>query len=78
VALSADGKRVLTGSADRTAILWNAQGGAKLRSFPGHTDEVRSVAISGDWRRVFTGWLDRGVIVWDSQSDQQPVFRIGR
>ena len=36
VALSGDGKRVLTGSDDNTAILWDAASGKKIQTFQGH------------------------------------------
>ena len=37
VALSADGKLVVTGSYDSTAILWDAATGKKLQTFSRHT-----------------------------------------
>ena len=52
VALSGDGKHVLTGSGDKTAILWEAASGKKLQTFQGHTDSVKSVALSGDGKHV--------------------------
>jgi gamma-glutamyltranspeptidase/glutathione hydrolase len=61
LALSRDGKLVLTGSEDRTATLWEAAGGKKLQSFPGHTARVTSVALSGDGRRdeILKTWHKR-------------------
>lgn len=64
VALSGDGRRVLTGSSDQTAILWDAVSGTKLRTFQGHTAGVTSVALSGDGRRALTGSHDGSAIVW--------------
>src|SRR5207248_2532486 len=37
LSISADGKRVLTGSADTTLRLWDADTGKCLRVFEGHT-----------------------------------------
>jgi WD40 repeat protein len=48
VAVSGDGKRVLTGSEDQTAILWDAASGQKLRTFTGHANIVLSVSLSRD------------------------------
>src|SRR5262249_38007458 len=58
VALSEDGQRLLTRSADQTAILWDAQSGTKLCTLTGHTDVVSSVALSRDGQRVLTGSFD--------------------
>jgi WD40 repeat protein len=65
VAWSPDGKRVLTGSYDNTAILWEAATGRKLRTFAGHTDRVTSVAIGADGKTVLTGSEDKTAILWD-------------
>ena len=42
VAFSPDGSQVLTGSNDKTAILWDAAAGLKFRTFVGHTSAVES------------------------------------
>jgi WD40 repeat protein/Tfp pilus assembly protein PilF len=68
VALSADGQRLLTGSAHQTAVLWNAQTSSKLQTFTGHSDVVSSVALSRDGRRVLTGCFDFTAILWDATS----------
>ena len=46
VALSHDGKRILTGSYDKTAILWDADTARPFQTSKGHTDAVTSVALS--------------------------------
>ncbi len=68
VALSADSKRVLTGSEDTTAILWDADSGKKIQTYLGHTAEVRSVALSADGKLVLTGSKDGNAILWDAAS----------
>src|SRR5580704_7064870 len=52
VALSSDGKLLVTGSEDRTAILWESSSGKKVQTFLGHTDEISSVALSGDGKQL--------------------------
>ncbi|MCH7919763.1 MAG: hypothetical protein IIC50_17475 [Planctomycetes bacterium] len=58
VAFSPDGTRVLTGSRDETAKLWDAETGQEIRTFLGHTGWVFSVAFSPDGTRVLTGSRD--------------------
>jgi WD40 repeat protein len=70
VALSGDGKRLLTGSEDHTAILWDAGTGKPIQTFKGHTAYVLSVALSGDGRRVLTGSSDRTAILWDAETGE--------
>jgi WD40 repeat protein len=64
VVVTLDG-RVLTGGWDQTARLWDAASGALLRTFEGHTGEVKSVAFSSDGARVLSGSSDKTVKLWD-------------
>lgn len=66
VAYSPDGRYVLTGSADKTAQLWDASTGLELRSFEGHSEAVRSVAYSPDGRTVLTGSWDHTARIWEA------------
>src|SRR5947207_185998 len=66
VSFSADGRFVATGSADNTAIPWDAGTGDKLQTFAGHTSLVSSVSLSGDGKRLATGSHDKTAILWDA------------
>ena len=59
MAFSPDGKQVLAGINDGTALLWDAQGGQELRAFTGRAGSVSSVAFSPDGKQVLTGSYDR-------------------
>lgn len=65
VAFSRDGTRVLTGSHDKTAKLWDAATGEQIRTFSGHTHWVNSVAFSPDGTQVLTGSTDQTAKLWD-------------
>lgn len=56
--------RILTGSEDYSAILWDAKTGQEVLSLKGHSQEVTSVAFSPDGRSVLTGSQDGAAILW--------------
>ncbi len=69
VAFSPDGKLALTGSVDRSAILWTLQG-REIQSFRGHQDVVGAVAFSPDGQYVLTGSEDISARIWDLNGNQ--------
>jgi WD40 repeat protein len=68
--ISADGARIVSGSNDGTAIVWDAASGKLLQRLEGHAGGVTAVGISADGGRVLTGSLDRTARVWDAQSGE--------
>ena len=68
VALSPDGRRILTGSEDKTARLWDAETGKTLKVLSGHKGWVTSVALSPDGRRILTGSQDKTARLWDAET----------
>jgi hypothetical protein len=71
VAFSPDGRRIVTGSLDRTAKVWDADIGLELLTLKGHTGSVHSVAFSPDGRRILTGSQDQTAKVWDADKGQE-------
>jgi WD40 repeat protein len=70
VAFSPDSKRVITGSYDATARVWDAASAKELLRLEGHAGAVYSVAYSDDGTRVATGGGDDVVMVWDAESGE--------
>jgi eukaryotic-like serine/threonine-protein kinase len=68
VSFSPDGTRMLTGSQDQTAKVWDAQTGTHLLDVKGHVGAVTSVSFSPDGTRILTGSQDRTAKVWDARS----------
>lgn len=65
VAVSADGLRIASSSADRTLRVWDAETGEILFTFPGHAGWVEGVTFSPDGRFVVSASRDDTVRLWN-------------
>jgi WD40 repeat protein len=68
VALSADGRRAVSGSDDQTLKVWDLDSGREVRTLAGHSDSVNDVALSADGRRAVSASSDNILMVWDLDS----------
>jgi WD40 repeat protein len=64
VAWSPDGKRIASGSSDKTVQVWDAVDGSHVYTYRGHSDLVWTVAWSPDSKRIASGSSDKTVQVW--------------
>jgi WD40 repeat protein len=68
VAISPDGKVIISASGDHTLKVWKVENGRELRTLTGHTDEVLGVTISGNGRLAVSASKDRMLKIWDVES----------
>ena len=66
VAVTADGSRVVTGSANSTALVWDAKQKTEIGVLAGHSALIASVAATPDGSRIVTGSDDKSARVWES------------
>jgi WD40 repeat protein/tRNA A-37 threonylcarbamoyl transferase component Bud32 len=70
-AFSSEGRRIVTASNDKTALIWDAGSGEQLRLLSGHTARVYDAVFSPDGRRIVTASWDKTARVWDAASGEQ-------
>jgi WD40 repeat protein len=65
VALTPDGKTVISGSDDKTIKIWDVGTGTEKFTLAGHTDSVNAIAVTPDGKTVISGSLDKTIKIWD-------------
>jgi DNA-binding beta-propeller fold protein YncE len=65
VAVTPDGKYIVSGSWDNTVRVWELATGKEVRRFTGHESSVWSVAVTPDGKYVVSGSRDKTVRLWD-------------
>jgi WD40 repeat protein/mono/diheme cytochrome c family protein len=71
MAFSADGRRALIASADRSVRYYEVEGRRDLRRLIGHTASVWCVALSRDGRFALSGSMDGSVRHWRVEDGEQ-------
>jgi WD40 repeat protein len=61
---SSDNTRLISGSADKTARIWDITSGNTLHTLQGHTDYIYAVAFSPDNQLAVTGSDDHTLKLW--------------
>jgi WD40 repeat protein len=77
VAVSADGKCVVSGSNDRTVKVWDGDTVSARWTLQGHKAPVCAVAVTRDGLRAFSGGFDRTVKVWDAATGKELRTLVG-
>ena len=65
LALSKDGKRLISASKDGTLNLWNTDTGKIEARMEEGTMSFQVVALSPDGTRLATGGIDRNITIWN-------------
>ena len=68
VTFSPDGTRIVTGSGDLTAKVWDARTGTPPLDLRGHPAPVVSARFSPDGKRIVTGSDDGTIRIWDAST----------
>jgi WD40 repeat protein len=86
VAVFPDGRRMVTGSIDRTLRLWDLKSGVVLKKMEGHSNWARAVAVTGDGQLIVSGDDSGNLITWDgdtgnsltqaSQTHNKPIYSL--
>src|SRR5262249_36156071 len=68
LAVSPDGRRLLSGGQDATLTLHDLDTGQLVRGFKAHEGGVLAVAFTPDGRRALSGGADRALRLWDLET----------
>jgi len=68
VAISSDGKKIVSASADKTIKIWNLSPWRLDHTLKEHTSWVNAVTITPDNKTVVSGSADKTIKLWDLQT----------
>ncbi|KAJ7488428.1 hypothetical protein FB451DRAFT_1126752 [Mycena latifolia] len=70
IAFSPNGERLVSGSRDHTAIVWDISTGTPLAKFEKHTDIVTGVVFCGSYRIASVSY-DKTIRIWSSTAERE-------
>ncbi|MEH1966041.1 WD40 repeat domain-containing protein [Nostoc sp.] len=70
LAISADGKMLVSGSWDQTIKIWQLETGELLHTLKGHRDRVYAIALSPDGQIIASGSADKTIKLWHLQTGE--------
>jgi WD40 repeat protein len=70
VSYSPNGRRIVSGSVDKTIKEWDTETGECIRTYIGHSRDVNSVSYSSDGHSIVSGSRDRTIKEWDIETGE--------
>ena len=70
VSIAPDGQKAISGTYDKTCILWDLGTGQALQTLRGRASVVEAVSITPDGQRAISGSEDNTCIFWDLRTGQ--------
>lgn len=74
LAMSADGKTLISGGKDKAIKVWDLQTGTLKKTLQSHSGEIYTVAIAPDHQTIVSGSGDRQIRIWKLTSDQPKIL----
>jgi WD40 repeat protein len=68
IAISHNGRHLVTGSAHHKIVLWDLEKTAIIRTYTGHKDNINIVAFIHDGKRIVSSAEDTTMRIWDRES----------
>ncbi len=66
-----NGRWLVTGAADNSIRIWDAEAGLELRALHGHANWIKSLAVSRSGERLASGSNDRTIKLWDVSAGRE-------
>ena len=74
VIVTNDTNYIISGSADKTIIIWNLLKKKKETVLQGHLNEVNSLAVTSDNKYIISGSADKTVKIWNFLEKKEKAF----
>ena len=70
VAMSQDGKIIVSGSRDKSIKIWDVKTGKLLKTLKGHSDSITSVTTNQNANIIVSGSNDSNIKIWDMKTGE--------